>query len=96
MYKKLAGMTGTADTEAMKFTKIYNLEVVVIPTNKPLIRTNHPDMVYRTEKEKFKAAAREIEELHTMGRPVLVGTLSIDKSERLAEMLKRKGAPTIY
>ena len=93
MYKKLAGMTGTADTEAMEFKKIYNLDVVVIPTNKPLIRTNYPDMVYRTEKEKFKAAAREIEELHAMGRPVLVGTLSIDKSERLAEMLKRKGVP---
>ena len=93
MYKKLAGMTGTADTEALEFKKIYNLDVVVIPTNKPLIRTNYPDMVYRTEKEKFKAAAREIEELYAMGRPVLVGTLSIDKSERLAEMLKRKGVP---
>ena len=93
MYKKLAGMTGTADTEALEFKKIYNLDVVVIPTNKPLIRTNYPDMVYRTEKEKFKAAAKEIEELYAMGRPVLVGTLSIEKSERLAEMLKRKGVP---
>jgi preprotein translocase subunit SecA len=93
MYKKLAGMTGTADTEAVEFKKIYNLDVIVIPTNKSLIRTNYPDVVYRTEKEKFKAAAKEIEELHTMGRPVLVGTLSIDKSERLAEMLKRKGVP---
>ena len=93
MYKKLAGMTGTADTEALEFKKIYNLDVVVIPTNKALIRTNYPDVVYRTEKEKFKAAAKEIEELHAMGRPVLVGTLSIDKSERLAEMLKRKGVP---
>src|SRR5271157_1561368 len=93
MYKKLAGMTGTADTEALEFKKIYNLDVIVIPTNRSLIRTNHPDVVYRTEKEKFKAAAKEIEELYAMGRPVLVGTLSIDKSERLAEMLKRKGVP---
>ncbi|MCX7857963.1 MAG: preprotein translocase subunit SecA [Deltaproteobacteria bacterium] len=93
MYKKLAGMTGTADTEAYEFKKIYNLDVVVIPTNKPLIRTNHPDVVYRTEKEKFKAVVREIEELYKKGRPVLVGTLSIEKSERLSEMLKRKGIP---
>ena len=93
MYKKLAGMTGTADTEAMEFRKIYNLDVVVIPTNRPLIRTNYPDLVYRTEKEKFKAVVKEIEELYATGKPVLVGTLSIDKSERLAEMLKRKGIP---
>ncbi|NLW34633.1 preprotein translocase subunit SecA [Syntrophorhabdus aromaticivorans] len=93
MYRKLAGMTGTADTEAVEFKKIYNLDVVVIPTNKPLIRTNYADVVYRTEKEKFKAAVAEIEELHKKGRPVLVGTLSIDKSERVSEMLKRKGIP---
>jgi preprotein translocase subunit SecA len=93
MYKKLAGMTGTADTEAMEFRKIYNLDVVVIPTNRPLIRTNHPDVVYRTEKEKFKAVLQEIEELYNRGKPVLVGTLSIEKSERLAELLKRKGIP---
>ena len=93
MYKKLAGMTGTADTEAMEFRKIYNLDVVVIPTNRPLIRTNYPDVVYRTEKEKFKAVVKEIEELYASGKPVLVGTLSIDKSERLAELLKRKGIP---
>jgi preprotein translocase subunit SecA len=93
MYKKLAGMTGTADTEAMEFKKIYNLDVVVIPTNKPLIRTNYPDLVYRTEKEKFKAVVKEIEELYATGKPVLVGTLSIDKSERLSELLKRKGIP---
>jgi preprotein translocase subunit SecA len=93
MYKKLAGMTGTADTEAMEFRKIYNLDVVVIPTNKPLIRTNHPDVVYRTEKEKFKAVVKEIEELYKRGRPVLVGTFSIDKSEHLSEMLKRKSIP---
>jgi len=93
MYKKLAGMTGTADTEAMEFRKIYNLDVIVIPTNRPLIRTNYPDVVYRTEKEKFKAVVKEIEELYASGKPVLVGTLSIDKSERLAELLKRKGIP---
>lgn len=93
MYKKLAGMTGTADTEALEFKKIYNLDVVVIPTNRPLIRTNYPDVVYRTEREKFRAVVKEIEELHKKGRPVLVGTLSIEKSERLSEMLKRKGIP---
>jgi preprotein translocase subunit SecA len=93
MYKKLAGMTGTADTEAMEFRKIYNLDVLVTPTNRPLIRTNYPDVVYRTEKEKFRAVVKEIEELHQRGKPVLVGTLSIDKSERLSEMLKRKGIP---
>jgi len=93
MYKKLAGMTGTADTEAMEFRKIYNLDVVVIPTNRTLIRTNYPDVVYRTEKEKFKAVVKEIEELYATGKPVLVGTLSIDKSERLSELLKRKGIP---
>jgi preprotein translocase subunit SecA len=93
MYKKLAGMTGTADTEAMEFRKIYNLDVVVIPTNRNLIRTNYPDVVYRTEKEKFKAVVKEIEELYASGKPVLVGTLSIDKSERLSELLKRKSIP---
>jgi preprotein translocase subunit SecA len=93
MYKKLAGMTGTADTEAVEFKKIYNLDVVVIPTNTDLIRTNFPDVVYRTEKEKFGAAVKEIEELYSTGKPVLVGTLSIEKSERVSEMLKRKGIP---
>jgi preprotein translocase subunit SecA len=93
MYKKLAGMTGTADTEALEFRKIYNLDVVVIPTNRSLIRMNHADVVYRTEKEKFRAVVNEIQELHSQGRPVLVGTLSIDKSERVAEILKRKGIP---
>jgi preprotein translocase subunit SecA len=93
MYKKLAGMTGTADTEAVEFKKTYNLDVIVIPTNKALIRTNYPDVIYRTEREKFKAAANEIEDLHKRGQPVLVGTLSIEKSERLAEMLKRRGVP---
>jgi len=93
MYKKLAGMTGTADTEAVEFKKIYNLDVVVIPTNRQLIRTNYPDVVYRTEKEKFRASINEIEELYRTGKPVLVGTLSIEKSERVSEMLKRKGIP---
>ncbi|NQT46746.1 MAG: preprotein translocase subunit SecA [Candidatus Omnitrophica bacterium] len=90
MYNKLAGMTGTAETEAHEFIKIYNLDVIVMPTNKPLHRTNHPDVIYRTEKEKFKAVIDEIESLHREGRPVLVGTISIDKSERLGQMLKRR------
>jgi preprotein translocase subunit SecA len=93
MYKKLAGMTGTADTEAAEFRKIYNLDVVVIPTNRPLIRTNYPDVIYRTEDEKFRAVVREIEELHRSGRPVLVGTISIEKSERLSSFLKKRGVP---
>jgi len=93
MYDKLAGMTGTADTEAEEFAKIYNLEVVVIPTHKKMIRTDHPDCIYRTEQEKFRAVVREIKELHEQGRPVLVGTVNIDKSERLSAMLKREGIP---
>jgi len=91
MYKKLAGMTGTADTEAAEFKKIYNLEVMVIPTNMPLIRTNYSDVIYKTEDEKFRAVVREIEELYKAGRPVLVGTISIEKSERLSHFLKKKG-----
>jgi len=91
MYEKLAGMTGTAFTEASEFESIYGLDVVVIPTNRPLIRTNHPDRIYKTEKEKFAAAVEEIAELYEQGRPVLVGTISIEKSERLADMLKRRG-----
>ncbi|MBI3014013.1 MAG: preprotein translocase subunit SecA, partial [Candidatus Tectomicrobia bacterium] len=91
MYEKLAGMTGTADTEAAEFHKIYALDVVVIPTNKPLIRTTYPDVVYRTEEEKFRAAVEEIVELHEMGRPVLVGTISIEKSEHLSSMLRKRG-----
>ncbi len=93
MYKKLAGMTGTADTEAAEFAQIYNLDVVVIPTNQPLIRTNHPDVVYKTEREKHDAVVEEIAELHTLGRPALVGTTSIEKNERLSALLKRKGIP---
>jgi len=91
MYKKLAGMTGTADTEAEEFAKIYNLEVVIIPTNKPMIRVEHPDVVYKTERAKFDAVVREIEELHKRGQPVLVGTISIEKSEKLSSLLKKKG-----
>ncbi|MEE8160244.1 MAG: preprotein translocase subunit SecA, partial [Acidobacteriota bacterium] len=91
MYDKLAGMTGTAETEATEFEKIYKLEVVVIPTNQPLVRHEYPDVVYRTEREKFNAVVEEIKELHELGRPALVGTTSIEKSERLSALLKRKG-----
>jgi preprotein translocase subunit SecA len=93
LYKKLAGMTGTAATEAEEFHKIYNLEVVVIPTNKPMIRIDYPDKVYKDEDAKFKAVVKEIEEMHRQGRPVLVGTTSIEKSEKLSDMLKRRGIP---
>jgi len=93
MYKKLAGMTGTAETEAVEFQKIYGLDVVVIPTNRPLIRTNHPDVIYKTANEKFKAACSEIQELYKAGRPALVGTISIEKSERLSHMLNKIGIP---
>ncbi len=91
MFKKLAGMTGTAETEAAEFDKIYKLEVVVIPTNKQMLRLEHPDVVFRTEKEKYFAAADEIQQLHDKGQPVLVGTTSIEKSERLSDLLKKKG-----
>jgi preprotein translocase subunit SecA len=93
MYDKLAGMTGTALTESEEFLKIYNLDVISIPTNQPLARTNYPDVVYRTIKEKFDAIVNEIEELCKQGRPVLVGTVSIDKSEYIGQLLKRKGIP---
>jgi preprotein translocase subunit SecA len=91
MYKRLAGMTGTADTEAAEFSKIYNLDVVVAPTNRPMIRTDYSDVIYRTEREKFSAIVNEIEELYKVGRPVLVGTISIEKSEHLSVLLKKKG-----
>jgi preprotein translocase subunit SecA len=91
MYKKLAGMTGTAETEAPEFDKIYRLEVMVIPPNKPMRRLENPDVVYRMEKEKYFAASDEIQKLHQTGQPVLVGTTSIEKSERLSELLKKKG-----
>jgi len=91
MYDKLAGMTGTADTEAAEFKKIYNLDVMVIPTNMPMIRIDNPDVIYKTEREKFNAAVNEIKELNKIGRPVLVGTISIEKSEQLSKMLKKQG-----
>ena len=91
MYKKLAGMTGTADTEAAEFEKIYKLDVTVIPTNRPLLRKEFQDVVYRTEEEKFRNAAKEIKELHEKGQPVLVGTVSVEKSERLSGILKKMG-----
>ncbi len=93
MYEKLAGMTGTAATEAEEFAHIYKLDVIVIPTHKKMIRIDYPDCIYRTEKEKFKAVVREIKELYQKGRPVLVGTISIEKSEKLSEMLKKEGIP---
>jgi preprotein translocase subunit SecA len=91
MHKKLAGMTGTAETEAAEFQKIYNLDVVVIPTNRELRRIENADIVYRTEKEKYLAAADEIQNLNQKGQPVLVGTTSVEKSERLSELLRKKG-----
>ena len=91
MYEKLAGMTGTADTEAVEFKKIYNLEVVVIPTNLPMIRNDNSDLIYKTEQEKFDAAVEEIKELHKRGQPALVGTISIEKSEYLSKRLKKIG-----
>ena len=93
MYDTLAGMTGTALTEAEEFHKIYNLEVLVIPTHKPMIREDGSDRIYKDETSKFKAVAREIDELHKEGRPVLVGTVSIERSEYLGDLLKRKGIP---
>jgi len=93
MYEKIAGMTGTAETEAAEFKEIYNLDVVVIPTNKPMIRIDYPDVVFRTQKEKFKKVVEEIEKCYKEGRPVLVGTTSIEKSELLSKMLKKKKIP---
>ena len=90
-YAKLSGMTGTADTEAEEFAKIYKLDVVVIPTNRPLLRVEEPDTVYRTEREKYDAIVADITEKQNSGRPVLVGTVSIEKSERLSSMLKKRG-----
>jgi preprotein translocase subunit SecA len=91
LYKKRAGMTGTAMTEALEFHKVYKLDVVAIPTNCPLARDNYLDVIYRTEREKFNAILNEIREIHEKGRPILVGTTSIEKSERLSEMLQRHG-----
>ncbi|HEY7362605.1 MAG TPA: preprotein translocase subunit SecA [Methylomirabilota bacterium] len=91
MYDKLAGMTGTAETEAEEFAKIYKLDVVVVPTNRRLIRHNHPDVVYKTEREKFNAVVEDIVRCHESGQPVLVGTVSIEKSEQLSKLLKKRG-----
>ena len=91
MYKKLAGMTGTAETEAEEFLKIYKLDVAVIPTNRPMCRVEYPDVIYRTEREKFEAVVKEIKACHEKGQPALVGTISIDRSEKLSSMLKRAG-----
>lgn len=93
MYDKLSGMTGTADTEAAEFKKIYNLEVVVIPTNLPMVRKDNSDLIFKTEQEKFDAVIDEIRDLHKRGQPVLVGTISIEKSEYLAKRLKKLGIP---
>ncbi len=93
MYKKLGGMTGTALTEEEEFRKIYGMDVIAIPTNKPLVRTEHPDVVFTGEKAKFEAIVEEIVECHESGRPVLVGTISIEKSERLSRMLQKRGIP---
>ncbi|MCK5095407.1 MAG: preprotein translocase subunit SecA, partial [Spirochaetes bacterium] len=90
LYEKLAGMTGTADTEAEEFSKIYSLDVIVIPTNEPVIREDFPDRIYRTVKEKWKAIADEIEECNRRGQPVLVGTISVEKSELLSKILKKR------
>ncbi len=91
MYEKLAGMTGTADTEAEEFAKIYDLDVMLIPTNKKMVRLDHSDVIYKTEREKFQAVVEEIKELAELERPVLVGTVSIEKSERLSKMLAKEG-----
>ena len=93
LYDKLAGMTGTAATEAEEFRRIYNLDVATIPTHRPMVRKDQSDLVYKSEPAKFNAVVEEIVEMHAEGRPVLVGTVSIEKSERLAELLKRRGVP---
>ncbi len=93
MYEKLAGMTGTAETEEEEFRRIYGMDVVVVPTNRPLIRHDYPDGIYKSVEAKYQAVAREIAELHTKGQPVLVGTVSIEKSELVSRMLKREGVP---
>ncbi|MDL2328226.1 preprotein translocase subunit SecA [Desulfosarcina sp. OttesenSCG-928-A07] len=93
MYGKLSGMTGTADTEAAEFKKIYNLDVVMVPTNAPMIRKDFPDLIYKTRREKFAAAIEEIKALYKKGQPVLVGTVSIDVSEKVSKELKKHGVP---
>src|SRR6185503_17835824 len=91
LFHKIAGMTGTALTEAAEFSKIYDLDVVTVPTNRPMVRADEDDVVYRTDKEKWKSIADEIERVHAAGQPILVGTTSIEKNEQLAAMLSRRG-----
>src|SRR5207248_4919814 len=93
MYQKLAGMTGTAATEAEEFRKIYNLDVIPILTNRPMIRIDNADLIYKTEEGKFRAVVEEIVECHAAGQPVLVGTVSIEKSEELSRLLQHEGVP---
>ena len=93
MYDKLAGMTGTAATEAAEFASIYDLDTLVIPTNKPIARLDHDDIIYKTQMEKFRAVVAEIEARHRKGQPVLVGTTSVEKSEIVSKLLQRKGIP---
>ena len=93
MYNKLAGMTGTADTEREEFQNIYNLDVMVVPTNKPVIRKDHDDVVYKTQGEKYRAILDEIEEIHAKGQPILVGTVSVEKSEIVSRLLRQRGIP---
>ncbi len=93
MYEKLSGMTGTADTEAAEFSEIYKLDVIVIPTNQPMIRLDQADVIYKTEKEKFRAVIEDIIECHASGQPVLVGTITIENSEKFSELLKKRGIP---
>ncbi|MEK6201432.1 MAG: preprotein translocase subunit SecA, partial [Desulfobulbaceae bacterium] len=93
MYDKLSGMTGTADTEAPEFKKIYDLSVIIMPTNQPMIRHDFPDVIYKNEAAKYRAVVQEIKDLHTKGQPVLVGTISIDVSEKISDMLKKEKVP---
>ena len=93
LYAKLSGMTGTAMTEEEEFSAIYKLDIVEIPTNRPVIRVDHNDVVYKTEAGKFRAVIQQIKDCHAKGQPVLVGTISIEKSEYLSKLLKREGVP---
>src|SRR5690606_18443908 len=93
MYDKIAGMTGTAETEENEFHQIYTLDVMVVPTNRPIVREDRHDLVYKTKREKYNAIIEEIERLNAMELPVLVGTVSVDVSETLSRMLKRRGIP---
>jgi preprotein translocase subunit SecA len=94
-YKKLSGMTGTAETSSEEFWKVYGLEVIVVPTNRPMIRINHPDLIFQTEKGKFQSIARRVKELNQKGQPILIGTISIEKNELLSVYLKQEGVPHV-